>query len=138
MTAKHEHREQPVGYLALLFRRDEEGGILPRWREASRDGPAVIWRSADGRTSERYFLDGVEYQKDEHDAKTNALLTGLRLPPANGGQDTIETLLREASAVQSAPHTLAAGRPLSLSLRSSAPGAQPGGSGREYIPLPQL
>ena len=101
-------------------------------------GPATIWRSADGTTSEQYFLDGVEYQKNEYDAKTHPLLTGLRVPLANGGQDTIETLLREAMAEQSAPHTLAAGRPLSLSLRSSAPGAQPGAREREWIPLPHL
>jgi hypothetical protein len=82
------------------------------------DGPARIETYPDGSTRERYFLDGVEYPKDEYAAKTNPLLTGLRLPPVNGGRDTIETLLREASEEQSAP----SGRP----------------NGREYIPLPHL
>jgi len=43
---------------------DEEGGILPRWREASRDGPAVIWHGPNGSTKQQYYRDGKFLRQD--------------------------------------------------------------------------
>jgi hypothetical protein len=80
------------------------------------DGPASVRRNPDGSAVEEYYLDGVKFQKDEYDAKMNPLLTALRLPLENGGQEAVDALMREAIEEQGAP-----GRP----------------SGRELIPLPR-
>lgn len=112
------------------------------------DGPAYVVRYADGSTYEKYCLDGVRLRKDEYDARTHPLLTGFCLPLANGGQDAIDALLREAIAEQSlgvsALRTVCieeAGRftpPLVSGAAIGPRGSQPGKRrGREYVPFPQ-
>jgi hypothetical protein len=83
-----------------------DGATLEEYRRDGKrhreDGPAVVQRETCG-IAETYYLDGVERSKDEYDAELNPLLTGLRLPLANGGLDAVDALLREAIAEQSAP-----------------------------------
>jgi hypothetical protein len=58
-----------------------------------------------GSTEEYYYRDGVERRENHYYAEANPLPATLRLPSANGGQDAIDALLREAMAEQSAPRS---------------------------------
>jgi len=62
----------------------------------------IRFSCSDGSTEEYYYRDGVELREDPYYAEANPLPSTLRLPPANGGRDAIDTLLREAMAEQSA------------------------------------
>jgi hypothetical protein len=58
----------------------------------------IRFSCSDGSTEEYYYRDGVELREDP--AEANPLPATLRLPRANGGQDAIDALLREAMAEQ--------------------------------------
>jgi len=62
----------------------------------------IRFSCSDGSTEEYYYRDGVELRENHYYAEANPLPATLRLPPANGGQDAIDALLREAMAEQSA------------------------------------
>jgi hypothetical protein len=62
----------------------------------------IRFSCSDGSTEEYYYRDGVELREDPYYAEANPLPATLRLPRANGGQDAIDALLREAMAEQSA------------------------------------
>jgi hypothetical protein len=60
----------------------------------------IRFSCSDGSTEEYYYRDGVELREDPYYAEANPLPAMLRLPRANGGQDAIDALLREAMAEQ--------------------------------------
>jgi hypothetical protein len=60
----------------------------------------IRFSCSDGSTEEYYYPDGVELREDPYYAEANPLPATLRLPRANGGQDAIDALLREAMAEQ--------------------------------------
>jgi hypothetical protein len=62
----------------------------------------IRFSCSDGSTEEYNYRDGVERREDHYCAEANPLPAMLRLPPANGGQDAIDALLREPMAEQSA------------------------------------
>jgi hypothetical protein len=60
----------------------------------------IRFSCSDGSTEEYYYRDGVELREDPYYAEANPLPATLRLPRANGGEDAIDALLREAMAEQ--------------------------------------
>jgi hypothetical protein len=62
----------------------------------------IRFSCSDGSTEEYYYRDGIELRENHYYAVTNPLPATLRLPPANGGQDAIDALLREPMAEQNA------------------------------------
>jgi hypothetical protein len=62
----------------------------------------IRFSCSDGSTEEYYYRDGVELRENHSYAEANPLPATLRLPPANGGQESIDALQREAMAEQSA------------------------------------